>query len=271
MSLNANSRAMQGLRAYQSNANISYEKPNRDEIYQKFQPRILMIARRIIDKVPNRASITVDDLASCGAIGLLEAVEKYDPNRNIQFSTYADYRIRGAMIDALRAVDDLSRHRREQARDVEVAQVNLFRKLHRNPTPSELADALDISMEQYFRLEANIRSISQVSLDNFDDGDEEGRSLIESIVNHSAVDPVSALMDKELREQVREAIDTLSERKKQCVLLYYGRSMNLSEIAEVFDLTPSRISQILSTSRKELKETLQPVALANGFFNEDSL
>ena len=126
-------------------------------------------------------------------------------------------------------------------------------------------------MEQYFRLEANIRSISQVSLDNFDDGDEEGRSLIESIVNHSAVDPVSALMDKELREQVREAIDTLSERKKQCVLLYYGRSMNLSEIAEVFDLTPSRISQILSTSRKELKETLQPVALANGFFNEDSL
>ena len=108
------------IKAYSNQAARQKKANERDksEIFLEFQPRILAIARRLSSKIPASAPLSIDDLASYGAIGLLEAIERYDESRNNQFSTFADYRIRGAMFDALRSFDNMSRHRREQAREL---------------------------------------------------------------------------------------------------------------------------------------------------------
>jgi RNA polymerase sigma factor for flagellar operon FliA len=236
---------------------------DREKTYQQYLPRIRLIARRISDRIPPGSSITLDDLKSCGAIGLLEAIERYEPERDILFSTFADYRIRGAMIDALRAADEMSRYRREKAKELEATQLALAHKLHRKAKDHEVAEALNLPLEQYHKLQSNLRNITHVSLDSREDGGDDSRSLLETIANVSSDDPVLTLLSREMHQQVRDAIDELPDRSRECVLLYYGRNLTLAEIAAVYELTPSRISQILRSARIELKQSLQSVALAN--------
>jgi len=205
----------------------------------------------------------MEDLKSCGAIGLLEAIERYEPDRDILFSTFADYRIRGAMIDALRAADDMSRYRREKAKELEATKLALAHKLHRKAKDHEVAEAMNLPLEQFHQLHSTLRNITHVSLDSRDDGGDDSRSLLDTIVNVSSDDPVVTLLSREMHQQVRDAIDELPDRSRECVLLYYGRNLTLAEIAAVYELTPSRISQILRSARMELKQSLQAVAVAN--------
>ena len=175
------------------------------------------------------------------------------------------------MIDALRSLDEISRHRREQARDLETVTVGLSRRLGRPATKREIADEMGISLEQFFKLKQNTAPISQSSISAAQENEsQEARGLLETLADEASIDPLTLMVNGEMREQVKHAIDELSERKRNCVLLYYGRNMNLAEIAAVFDLTPSRISQILSTARKELRNSLRSVAIINGFLNEES-
>lgn len=225
-----------------------------------------MFARRMGSKIPPGSPLSVEDLASCGAIGLMEAVERFDESRGIQFSTFADYRIRGAMIDAIRSSDHMSRHRREQERDLELVKAELTKLLGRTPRPRELAKEMDIPLEKLYRLQSNVAKVTEVSFDG--DDSEESRSLLDIISNDRQEDPITTIMNEEIRFYVREAIMQLDERARQCVLLYYGRSMNLTEISDVFELTPSRISQILSHARKALRNSLKGIAQQQGFSTE---
>ena len=261
-----------GVKAYsqQQHTTEVFQK-DRDEIFDEFRPRIMAIARRVSSRLPSGSGFEIEDMASHGAVGLLEAIERYDPSRGIRFTTYADYRIRGAMIDALRSGDELSRYRREQARDLDYTFSELTKSLGREPTMKEVADKLGMTLEQLHKLRQHTASIQQTPIDATYDSDNEGRSIIETIADKEAADPLSVLLNQELREEVRDAIFALTERKRQCVLLYYGRNMNLTEIAQVFDLTPSRISQILSSARKDLKDSLQQVAAAQGYSTEDDV
>lgn len=270
--MRSQNKSRHGVRAYVQQSTVSSDAAlgTREEIFEQHRSRILLIARRIAERIPQGSSLTSEDLVSYGAIGLLEAIDRYDATRNNQFSTYADFRIRGAMIDALRSVDDMSRHRREQARDIDVVTSSLARKLRRPPTKQEISDEMGISLEQYHKLLHKTAPVSQTSLDASLDSSEDDGGLLDIIADQAAVDPLTVVLNNELRADVEKAINTLSTRKRQCVILYYGRNMNLSEIAAVFDLTPSRISQILSTARKELRTSLQDTAKINGYFtNED--
>ena len=251
-----------GLQQYQQAASDE-KREELSEVFEQYKDRVLMFARRMASKIPNGSPLTVEDLASCGSIGLMEAVERFDESRGIQFSTFADYRIRGAMIDSIRSNDHMSRHRREQERDLELVKAELSKVLGRTPRPRELAKEMDIPLEKLYRLQSNVAKVTEVSIDG-DEG-EDSRSLLDIISNDRDEDPITTIMNEEVRMHVREAIMQLDERARQCVLLYYGRSMNLTEISDVFELTPSRISQILSQARQSLRNQLKNIAEQQGF------
>jgi RNA polymerase sigma factor for flagellar operon FliA len=228
----------------------------RHELCASYQKKIVLLARRLASRIPDSVGITREDLASYGAIGLLEAFDHYDETQNIKFSTYAEYRIRGSMLDALRATDTMSRRRRTLARRIQDASNALAHKLGREPSAEEVAEAMEMDLESYWKAQGKTAQVTLLSMDESAD-DDEGLSLGETKVRSERRDVLQLMMDEGTRDELRQAIKALPERSRQCVLLYYGRNLTLTEIAKVFDLTPSRISQILSDARRRLRSTLE--------------
>ncbi len=228
----------------------------RHQLCDKYQKKIVMLARRLASRLPDSVGVTREDLASYGAIGLLEAFDHYDETQNIKFSTYAEYRIRGSMLDALRATDTMSRRRRTLARRIQDASNALAHKLGREPSAEEVAEAMEMDLESYWKAQGKTAQVTLLSMDESAD-DDEGLSLGETKVRSERRDVLQLMMDEGTRDELRQAIKALPERSRQCVLLYYGRNLTLTEIAKVFDLTPSRISQILSDARRRLRSTLE--------------
>jgi len=253
-----------GLKAYaQHAAAVSTLDKSKDEIFMEFQPRILSIARRLAERLPPSIPLAIEDLASYGAIGLLEAIERYNPSMNNQFNTFADYRIRGAMRDAIRSFDSMSRHRRDQDKQLRSTEEFLQSKLGRDPLPSEVAEELQITLSEYFHLKNNTMKVMETSV-HYNSETKEEKILVELLAANGD-DPLDLILNDEFRAGVRSAIDDLAERPRQCVLLYYGRNLNLTEIAEVFGITPSRVSQILSRARQHLMVSLRDLAEDAGY------
>ena len=144
---------------------------NRDECCMRYQPRILSVARRLGERLPPNCPLTTEDLAAFGAIGLLEAFDRFEPERGILFTTFAEYRVRGAMMDALRQNDSFTRYRRQMAREMDVVRGDLTQELGRPPEPEELAEALDVPMETFWHMQETTQPISYVSLFDGDSAD----------------------------------------------------------------------------------------------------
>jgi RNA polymerase sigma factor FliA len=230
----------------------------RNESCLHYHKKVVLIARQLADRLPPGASLLAEDLASCGAIGLLEAFDRYDETRGIRFSTFAEYRIRGAMLDALRTTDPFPRRRRQLARRVAQATETLRKALGREPESQQVADLLGVSLEEYHQAVDRVKPISHVPIDAPVGDDAESRTLVEQIAGSSRDDPSIRLDMAEIRSQLKVAIGSLPEKQRHCVMMYYGKNMNLAEIAAVYDVTPSRISQILSVARKGLQKKLAP-------------
>jgi RNA polymerase sigma factor for flagellar operon FliA len=231
----------------------------RDEACERYQSRIMVLARRLGDRLPPDCDVTVGDLASFGAIGLLEAFDRFDPEREILFSTFVEYRIRGAMMDALRQNDVFTRYRRQLARQIQVAEQELVLDLGRPPEHTELAGKLEMDLDTYWQVVHRTLPVSHISLyDNDTDGGEGlgSRNMVDRLMGSDGRDAFRNILSREAREFLKLAIKELPERRRQCVILYYGRGLNLGEIAQVFEVTPSRISQILSKARGELRTSL---------------
>ncbi len=231
---------------------------DRAGICQRYQGKVLYLARRLAERLPSDAGITVDDLASYGAIGLLEAFEHFDESLNIRFGTFAEYRIRGAMLDALRAMDSLSRRQRNLARQIEDAQRKLQLELGAAPSPEQVAEKLGLDMESYWAAVEQASPVSHMSLEDSDSPKEDGGSdLLDGQLASSGEEVLVTLASRDARRMLEAAIRALPERKRQCVMMYYGRDYSLAEIAEVYGVSVSRISQILSEARKSLRKVLQ--------------
>ncbi|MED5369497.1 MAG: FliA/WhiG family RNA polymerase sigma factor [Myxococcota bacterium] len=241
--------------AYVQSAERRIDGMTRNECCVHFQGKVQLLARRLMERLPDDSGVEMGDLISYGAIGLLEAFDRYDGSRNIQFSTYAEYRIRGAMLDALRAGDTFSRRRRQLARRVESATVDLRKRLGRPAEAQEIADELGIELEDYWIAMERVAPISHVSLDS-QTGDEESRSLSEQLFDPDAELPDRPMDVDWLRGELQTAIGELPERERHCILMYYGKELSLAEIALVYEVTPSRISQILSKARGRLRKKL---------------
>lgn len=230
------------------------EGMTREEVCRRFQSKVMFIARRLHERLSSELQIPLDDLAAVGAIGLLEAFDRFEPSRGIQFTTFAEYRIRGAMYDALRENDSFSRRRRQLSKRVNTAAEEIRRSEGRNPSAREVADKLGIDLDEYHSAVDRTKPVVHLSLDAPDDASE-GRSLSERIPD-PAFGALSGIVATEVREALKTSILELPERQRQCVMMYYGSELTLAEIAQVFGITVSRVSQILTEAREKLRKRM---------------
>jgi RNA polymerase sigma factor FliA len=228
----------------------------RDRLIITYSPLVKFVAGRLGASLP--AHVDEQDLVSYGLLGLIGAIERYDPGREIKFETYAISRIRGAIIDELRSLDWVPRSVRTRAREIERAIADLERQLMRAPTDEEIAGKLGISGGE---LEDSLSEISRSSMAALDElwtpsagGDQ--ISLIDTIEDTSGPDPESSLEQTELKEALGEAIARLPEREKLVVTLYYYEELTLREIGEVLGVTESRVSQLHTKAVLRLKARL---------------
>ncbi|MFH1466324.1 MAG: sigma-70 family RNA polymerase sigma factor [Pseudomonadota bacterium] len=233
---------------------------DRGAVCHRYQGKVLYLARRLAERLPADAGISVEDLASYGAIGLLEAFDHFDESLNIRFGTFAEYRIRGAMLDALRSMDALSRRQRSMARQIDQAHRDLQAELGSPPTPEQVAERLGLDMDEYWRALDQSAPVAHMSLDDSDGSSREGDGISESMDMNLATsgdDVLVAMASVDTRRMLWEAVEALPERKRHCVKLYYGRDCSLAEIAEIYGVSVSRISQILTEARLTLRKALQ--------------
>ena len=216
----------------------------RDRLILNYSPLVKYVAGRLGAGLPTH--VEESDLVSYGLIGLIGAIERFDPTREIKFETFAISRIRGAIIDELRALDWVPRSVRSRAREIERAIGQLEAQLHRAPTDEEIAKKLYLTDDE---LEESLNEISRSSIIALDElwtvsntGDQV--SLIDTIEDPDSIDPQRNLTDIELRQAIAEAISSLPEREKIVVTLYYYEELTLREIGDVLGVTESRVSQL---------------------------
>jgi RNA polymerase sigma factor for flagellar operon FliA len=229
----------------------------RDRLILMYAPIVKYVAGRLGSGLP--AHVDEGDLVSYGLLGLISAIERYDPDRDVKFETYAIARIKGAILDELRALDWVPRSVRSRARQIERAMSELEAKLGRAPSDDELATKVGISVGE---LEESLTDISRSSIAALDElwtisgsgGDQV--ALIDTIEDTQGPEPQSAFAQTELREIVADAITSLPEREKLVITLYYYEDLTLREIGEVLGVTESRVSQLHTKAILRLKARL---------------
>jgi RNA polymerase sigma factor for flagellar operon FliA len=229
----------------------------RDRLILTYAPLVKYVAGRLGSGLP--AHVDEGDLVSYGLLGLISAIERYDPGRDVKFETYAIARIKGAIIDELRAMDWVPRSVRARAREIERAIAELEKQLLRAPTDEEIAKKVGITEDE---LEESLSEISRSSIAALDElwtvsssgGDQ--IALIDTIEDTEAPDPQSSLSQTEMKEAIGEAIARLPEREKLVVTLYYYEELTLREIGEVLGVTESRVSQLHTKAILRLKARL---------------
>ncbi|MFH1091379.1 MAG: FliA/WhiG family RNA polymerase sigma factor [Pseudomonadota bacterium] len=230
---------------------------DRHEYIEKYSPLIRYVADRLASRLPPH--ISKDDLISSGVIGLIDAVDKFDPSRNILFKTYAEFRIKGAMLDELRSLDWVPRSVRKKTAQVEKAYQALEYELGRPVTDEEVALALGLSLEEFQKLLDEVRGVSMVDLE----------ALRQATRSHSRADLFELLADEhthdallllglaEARNIVAQAIEGLPEKERHVVSMYYYDELTMKEIGEVLGYTESRISQLHTKALMRLKTRLR--------------
>jgi RNA polymerase sigma factor FliA len=229
----------------------------RDRLILMYAPIVKYVAGRLGSGLP--AHVDEGDLVSYGLLGLISAIERYDPERDVKFETYAIARIKGSILDELRALDWVPRSVRSRARQIERAMSELEAKLGHAPSDEELAKKVGISVDE---LEESLTDISRSSIAALDElwtisgsgGDQV--ALIDTIEDTQGPEPQSAFAQTEMREIVADAITNLPEREKLVITLYYYEDLTLREIGEVLGVTESRVSQLHTKAILRLKARL---------------
>jgi RNA polymerase sigma factor FliA len=229
----------------------------RERLILHYSPLVKYVAGRVGVGLP--PNIEQADLVSYGIFGLIDAIEKFDLERAIKFETYAISRIKGAIIDELRAIDWIPRSVRYKAREVEKAYAALEAKLHRTPTESEVAGELGISLDELHTIFSQVSFVNVIALDELlNVGGERGDklSLVDTLEDTRAEDPVEVFETEETKYLLSRAINTLPEREKIVVTLYYYEGLTLAEIGQVLGVTESRICQMHTKAVLQLRAKL---------------
>ncbi len=229
----------------------------RERLILHYSPLVKYVAGRVGVGLP--PNIEQADLVSYGIFGLIDAIEKFDLARVIKFETYAISRIKGAIIDELRSIDWIPRSVRFKAREVEKAYAALESRLHRTPSEAEVAGELDISIEDLHQIFSQVSFVNVVALDELlNVGGERGDklSLVDTLEDTKAEDPVMAFETEETKHLLAKAINTLPEREKIVVTLYYYEGLTLAEIGQVLGVTESRICQMHTKAVLQLRGKL---------------
>ncbi len=241
----------------QTSEEIEICPENTDQIVKEYSPLIKYVANRIALRLPPH--IEVDDLISVGAIGLMDAIEKYDPSRGAKFKTYAEFRVRGSILDELRSLDWVPRSVRQKASNLDAVVSKLQSQLGRIPEDEEIAKEMGVTLEEFFDTLNETRNMPLLSLEDLgiarDSGDKQ--SLLDTLEGKGDVDPQTQMRLTELKNLIAAAIDSLPEKERLMVSLYYYEELTMKEIGEVLGITESRISQIHSKAVYRLRTKLK--------------
>ena len=224
----------------------------RNEYAAKFFPYIEKVARRLARRLP--AHVEIDDLISSGVIGLMEAAERFDPTRVDRFEAFAEFRIRGAMLDDLRSRDTLSRDMRRLSNELRDATRRLEAQLGRTPDQEEIAKRLGVGVEELYARQQKLSGSSVVGIDDA------GPDLLERTGDHSAIDPFEQASKHEMTDRLVSGIGHLPEKMQQVLSLYYCDNLNLKEIGAVLGVTESRVCQIHGEATRRLRDSLSEIA-----------
>jgi len=232
----------------------------RERLVVAYSPMVKFVAGRLGAGLPSHVDDA--DLISYGLMGLIGAIERFEPERGIKFETFAMTRIRGAIIDELRSLDWVPRSVRSRAREIEAAQSKLEHQLQRAPSEAELAAQLNLTEEELRSSLLEIANSSVYALDELwtvSDSSGDSVSLLDTISDPRADDPQEALAGGEIKDRLTEAVASLPEREQLVVALYYYEGLTLREIGEVLGVTESRVSQLHTKAVMRLKSALQGV------------
>jgi RNA polymerase sigma factor FliA len=235
----------------------------REQLILEHLPQIKYIAHRISTKLPSH--VELNDLVSAGVLGLLDAVEKFDPSRGVKFKTYAELRVKGAILDSLRNLDWAPRSLRKRSKDLEKTYKELEQRLGRPATDKEVSDELGITLDEFYEL---IDQIKGLNLGSFHDlapqeDDRNGEPLVKYIPDAPQMDPFFVFQKSELRDLLAVAIDSLPKKERLVVSLYYFDELTMKEIGKVLGVNESRVSQLHTKAMLRLRTKLRRVKQAD--------
>ncbi len=230
---------------------------DREDYIERFAPLVKRMASHLLAKLP--ASVEADDIIQAGLIGLMDAASRFEEGQGVQFETYATQRIRGAMLDELRASDWLPRSLRKSQREIERTISKLEQRLQRPPLELEIAKEMGVPLHEYQTMLQDARCHQLLYLEDFSDDEDTGSdNFLDRNCPDNRSDPIEAIQDQRFRVALVEAIDGLPERERLLMGLYYEQELNFREIATVLGVTESRIcqlhSQAVSRLRSKMKE-----------------
>jgi RNA polymerase sigma factor for flagellar operon FliA len=229
---------------------------SRDELIIEHLPLVKYLVGRIVPQLPPH--LDSQDLMSAAVIGLINAADRFDHTRGVLFKTFAEQHVRGTILDELRSYDVLSRSTREKYKRLEREVIILEHRLGRNPTSEEVAGALNIGLNEYHELLDDIHVFTFISIDDsWEDADGNSLCLADVLSEGDARNPQQQVIKMQLAEALGLAIETLPEKERLAVTLYYNEDLNLKEIGEALGLTESRISQLLSQAMVRLRGKLR--------------
>ncbi len=233
---------------------VSGNEKARKCLIEHYWPLVQRVARRMLTKLPGH--VELDELVSAGALGLISAVDAYEPDRSVKFETYSASRIRGAMLDGLRASDWASRLCRRRWRQLDQAACRLETELGRKPTEDELAQRMDLPLQKFRKLQQSARVTEMVSLDRphpIYDGDKSVRRIDTQPSRHAG-DPARLAAAAEIKEVITGG---LNRTERLIILMYYFKQMTMKEIGQTLDMSESRVSHIHSKILASLREHLK--------------
>jgi RNA polymerase sigma factor for flagellar operon FliA len=228
----------------------------REAFIKQYAPLVKYVAGKVSVGMPN--NVEFDDLVGYGVFGLIDAIDKYDPDRNIKFKTYAVTRIRGAIFDELRLIDFVPRSVRQKTREIELTISNLEAQLGRTATDQEIASAMRMDEAEYMKTIQKISGTSIISLNDlwYSGDDNDKVSIVDSIESPSSLNPDVVVVNEEIRRVIIEAINDLPDKEKKILVLYYYEDLTLKDIGRVLQVTESRVSQLHTKAVLHLRSKL---------------
>ncbi|MGH9447559.1 MAG: sigma-70 family RNA polymerase sigma factor [Terriglobia bacterium] len=245
----------------------NWHQDERERLIMENLPQVHYIAKRIHDRLPSH--VPFEDMVNAGIVGLLEAIRNFDVSRGVQINTYAELRIRGAILDSLREMDWSPRALRRKGRQLEESHSRLRQALDRSPSEQELAEDLHVSLAELRTLLCDLRGLNLGSIQEMQQDDGHGERVWKYTPNSPDDDPYYFCLQSELRNYLARAVDELPERERQLLALYYKEDLTMKEVGAVLGIGEGRVSQLHSASmarlRARMKELLEarPAPAAN--------
>lgn len=231
-----------------------FSAEDRERIILEHLPQVRLIARRIHERLPE--SVNIEDLISTGIVGLISAIDRFDAAHNVKLKTYAEYKIRGAILDSLRGLDWAPRQQRRRSKQIEAAITIIEQRVKRAPAEDEIAAELGLSLEEYYEWLIDLRGVNMGSLES-SSPDDDGRDLLKYISDTEEQSPAQILERSELERLLAQAIERMPQIERTVLSLYYYEELTLREIARVVSLHESRISQLKSQAILRLRTYLE--------------